>query len=86
MTDPDQRIVITGIGLTSPNGNNLQEFRQNLLNGVSGVQHFETRYMGKVLAGVCDFDELKYQKKKERRRGTRAGSVAIYCSDRKSVV
>jgi 3-oxoacyl-[acyl-carrier-protein] synthase II len=36
--------------------------------------------MGKVLAGVCDFDELKYQKKKERRRGTRAGSVAIYCS------
>ena len=80
MTDPDQRIVITGVGLTSPNGNNLQEFRQNLLNGVSGVQHFETRYMGKVLAGVCDFDELKYQKKKERRRGTRAGSVAIYCS------
>ena len=74
------RIVITGIGLTAPNGNNLKEFRQNLLNGVSGVQEFETRYMGKVLAGVCDFDELKYQKKKERRRGTRVGSVSIYCS------
>jgi len=65
MIDPNQRVVITGIGLTSPNGNNLKEFRQNLLNGVSGVQHFETRYMGKVLAGVCDFDELKYQKKKK---------------------
>ena len=76
----DDRIVITGIGLTAPNGNNLQEFRKNLLNGVSGVQDFETRYMGKVHAGVCDFDELKYQKKKERRRGTRVGSVAIYCS------
>jgi 3-oxoacyl-[acyl-carrier-protein] synthase II len=76
----DDRIVITGIGLTAPNGNNLQEFRENLLNGVSGVQDFETRYMGKVHAGVCDFDELKYQKKKERRRGTRVGSVAIYCS------
>ena len=74
------RIVITVIGLTSPNGNNLKEFRHNLLNGVSGVQEYETRYMGKVLAGVCDFDELKYQKKKERRRGTRVGSVAIYCS------
>ena len=74
------RIVITGIGLTSPNGNNLKEFRHNLLNGVSGVQEYETRYMGKVIAGVCDFDELKYQKKKERRRGTRVGSVAIYCS------
>ena len=76
----NSRIVITGIGLTSPNGNNLKEFRHNLLNGVSGVQEYETRYMGKVLAGVCDFDELKYQKKKERRRGTRVGSVSIYCS------
>ena len=74
------RIVITGIGLTAPNGNSLLEFRQNLLNGVSGVQEYKTRYMGKVLAGVCDFDELKYQKKKERRRGTRVGSVSIYCS------
>jgi len=74
------RIVITGIGLTAPNGNNLKEFRHNLLNGVSGVQEFETRYIGKVHAGVCNFDELKYQKKKERRRGTRVGSVAIYSS------
>jgi len=74
------RIVITGIGLTAPNGNNLEEFRHNLLNGVSGVQEFETRYIGKVHAGVCGFDELKYQKKKERRRGTRVGSVAIYSS------
>jgi 3-oxoacyl-[acyl-carrier-protein] synthase II len=80
MSDFKERIVITGIGLTAPNGNNLQEFRYNLLNGVSGVQDFDTRYMGKVHAGVCNFDELKYQKKKERRRGTRVGSVAIYCS------
>ena len=77
---PEQRIVITGIGLTSPNGNNLKEFRQNLLSGVSGVVEYETRYMGKVPAGVCNFDELRYQKKKERRRGTRAGSVSIYCA------
>jgi 3-oxoacyl-[acyl-carrier-protein] synthase II len=76
----NSRIVITGIGLTAPNGNNLKEFRHNLLNGVSGVQEYETRYMGKVIAGVCDFDELKYQKKKERRRGTRVGSVSIYCA------
>jgi 3-oxoacyl-[acyl-carrier-protein] synthase II len=34
-----------------------------------------------VLAGICDFDELKYQKKKELRRGTRAGSIAIYCAN-----
>ena len=75
----EQRIVITGVGLTAPNGNNLNEFRRSLLAGKSGVQKFETRYMGEVLAGVCDFDVLKYQKKKELRRGTRAGAIAIYC-------
>ena len=80
MTLFTQRIVITGVGLTSPNGNNLKEFRANLLGGVSGVTTIETRFMGTVLAGVCDFDELKYQGRKERRRGTRAGSIAIYCS------
>ena len=77
---PEDRIVITGIGLTAPNGNTLAEFRKALLEGKSGVTHFETRFMGAVLAGVCDFDELKYQKKKSLRRGTRAGSIAIYCA------
>ena len=80
MSDQD-RIVITGIGLTSPNGNNLAEFRQGLLAGKSGVVNYETRYMGPVLAGVCSFDELRYQKKKDRRRGTRAGSIAVYCAN-----
>ncbi len=80
MSDLD-RIVITGIGLTSPNGNSLGEYRQNLLAGRSGVVNYQTRYMGPVLAGICNFDELRYQKKKDLRRGTRAGSIAVYCSN-----
>ena len=75
------RIVITGVGLTSPNGNDLAEFRAALLEGRSGVQPFETRYMPPTLAGVCDFDATRYQKRKDLRRGTRAGSVAIYCAN-----
>ncbi len=78
---PDhQRIVITGVGLTAPNGNSLSEFRQALLAGRSGVTAYETRYFGPTLAGVCHFDELRYQKRKEVRRGTRAGSIGIYCA------
>ncbi|MBT6849108.1 MAG: beta-ketoacyl-[acyl-carrier-protein] synthase family protein, partial [Planctomycetaceae bacterium] len=73
------RIVITGIGLTAPNGNNLLDYRKNLLDGVSGVQDYEIRYVGKTLAGICDFDALKHQNRREIRRGTRAGSIAIYC-------
>jgi 3-oxoacyl-[acyl-carrier-protein] synthase II len=74
------RIVITGIGLTAPNGNSLSEFRSNLLAGVAGIERAEIRYMGTQLAGVCHFDPLKYQKKKEVRVGTRAGSISVYCA------
>ncbi|QDU57190.1 beta-ketoacyl-[acyl-carrier-protein] synthase family protein [Aeoliella mucimassa] len=84
MTRPatdNERIVITGIGLTSPNGNTLAEYRDALLHGRSGVQPYDIRYVGETLAGVCDFDELKYQKRREVRRGTRAGSIGIYCAN-----
>ena len=74
------RIVITGIGLTAPNGNTLTEFRPNLLAGVGGIEKKEIRYMGELLAGVCHYDALKYQTKKELRVGTRAGSISIYCA------
>ena len=78
--NPNEQIVITGIGLTAPNGNNLSEFRESLLSGKSGVIPFETRYMQNIIAGVCNYNELKYQKKKQIRRGTRAGSISIYCA------
>ena len=74
------RIVITGVGLTSPLGNNLNEFRQAVLNDQSGIRHIELRYIGKVAAGLCEFDEGKYQKKKMRKRGTRAGAISTYCA------
>jgi 3-oxoacyl-[acyl-carrier-protein] synthase II len=77
----DQRIVITGLGLTAPNGDTLADFRAALLSGKSGVDRYNIRYVGETLAGQCHFDELKYQKRKEVRRGTRAGSVAIYCAN-----
>lgn len=77
----NSRIVITGVGLTAPNGNNLKEFRSALLEGKSGITHIEMRHMGKVSAGLCDFEETKHQKRKMRKRGTRAGSIAIYCAN-----
>ena len=76
----DQRIVITGIGLTAPNGDNLADYRAALLAGKSGVEPYNIRYVGDTLAGVCHFNELKYQGRKDVRRGTRAGSVSIYCA------
>jgi len=80
MSLTQSRIVITGVGLTAPNGNNLAEFRQSLLKGVSGISTMEVRYMGQWPAGICRYDPLRYQKKKDVRIGTRAGSISIYCA------
>lgn len=77
----DQRIVITGIGLTAPNGNDWNSFRSALLEGRSGVRPYNIRYFGDTFAGVCDFDPLKYQARRDVRRGTRAGSVGVYAAN-----
>lgn len=79
---PDsQRIVITGVGLTAPNASNLKEFRQALLEGRNEIQEIEHRYIGKVPAGICTFEETKYRKRKENKRGTRAGCLAVYAAN-----
>ena len=77
----DQRIVITGIGLAAPNADNLQDYRSNLLAGKSGIREIELRYVGKVPAGICTFPETKYRKKKENKRGTRAGCLGVYVAN-----
>ncbi|MCC8189804.1 MAG: beta-ketoacyl-[acyl-carrier-protein] synthase family protein [Planctomycetes bacterium] len=73
------RIVITGVGLTSPIGNDLPTLRHSLLAGRSGIGTMTPRYMAEWPAGICDFPVPKYQSRKEARRGTRAGQIAIYC-------
>lgn len=76
-----ERIVITGVGLTAPNASNLSEFREKLLAGRSEITTIELRYMGKAPAGICTFDETRYRKKKENKRGTRAGCIGVYCAN-----
>lgn len=80
MFSEHKRIVITGIGLVAPNGNNLIEFRDNLIHGTSTIQEIDLRYFGRSAAGLCDFPETKYRKKKENKRGTRAGCIGVYCA------
>jgi 3-oxoacyl-[acyl-carrier-protein] synthase II len=77
----NQRIVITGIGLAAPNADNLQDYRSTLLAGTSGIREIELRYVGKVPAGICTFPETKYRKKKENKRGTRAGCLGVYVAN-----
>ena len=75
------RVVITGVGLVAPNGNGLDEFRASLVQGISGVERYNIRYVGDTVAGVCNFDARLYQNRKQLRVGTRAGSVGIHCAN-----
>jgi 3-oxoacyl-[acyl-carrier-protein] synthase II len=77
----NNRIVITGVGMAAPNADNLADYRQKILAGVSGVGEIEHRYIGRVPAGECDFPETKYRKRKENKRGTRAGCLGVYVAN-----
>lgn len=74
-------IVMTGVGLTSPIGNDLASLRANLLAGKANISWLEPRYMDKVPAGICDFEVNRHQTRKDARRGTRAGQISIYCAN-----
>jgi 3-oxoacyl-[acyl-carrier-protein] synthase II len=80
MDNLQKRIVITGIGLAAPNADNIQDFREKLLRGESNIREIDLRYFGKAPAGICTFPETRYRKKKENKRGTRAGCLGVYCA------
>ncbi|OGR19631.1 MAG: beta-ketoacyl synthase [Desulfobacterales bacterium GWB2_56_26] len=77
----NSRIVITGIGLAAPNASTLSEFREKLVNGISEITEIDLRYFGKAPAGICSFPETLYRKKKENKKGTRAGCLGVYCAN-----
>ncbi len=76
-----RRIVLTGVGLVAPNATSYSEFRQKLVNGQSEISEIDLRYFGKAPAGVCTFPETLYRKKKENKKGTRAGCLGVYCAN-----
>ncbi|MCX7879417.1 MAG: beta-ketoacyl-ACP synthase II [Ignavibacteria bacterium] len=66
------KVVVTGMGVISPIGNNLEEFRASLLEGRSGadfITRFDTTYFEtKFACEVKNFDPLLYLSRKEVQR------------------
>jgi hypothetical protein len=79
----DRRVVITGLGVVTPLGSDLETFWSNLKNGVSGIRPisafdvssgFDTRIGGEVL----DFDPKPFFKNpKDLRRTDRFAQLAM---------
>ncbi len=79
-----RRVVITGLGILSPIGNTVDEFRDSLKAGKHGFTlepWFPTQSEEKnVVARVKSFDPAPYIDKKEARRTDPVSQYAVYAS------
>ena len=70
-----RRVVVTGMGVISPIGNNITAFWENLLqgkNGIGPITSFDTtEYKAKLAAEVKDFDPREYMNRSDMLRSDR---------------
>lgn len=80
-----RRVVVTGLGLVTPCGNDVESTWSALLRGESGVDYikkFDTeKFSVKFAAEVKNFDPLNFLEKKEARRMGAFTHFAIAASD-----
>ena len=75
------RVVVTGLGVISPVGNDVAAFWQSLIEGKCGIGPITafdtTEYKVKIAAEVKDFDPLQYLDKAEARKQDRFSQFAV---------
>jgi 3-oxoacyl-[acyl-carrier-protein] synthase II len=80
-----ERVVITGMGVVSPIGNNIGTFWNNLIKGESGISSIDTfditDHKAKIAGIVRDFDAEKVLGKKEARRLDRFAQFALAAAE-----
>ena len=81
-----KRVVVTGVGTINPIGNNIQEYYDNLDNGVSGatmITRFDTtNFKTKFACDVKDYDPAKYgMDRKEARKIDLFSQYALVASE-----
>lgn len=80
-----ERVVITGMGVVSPIGNDIQTFWNNLINGKSGISTIDTfdvsNHKAKIAGIVQDFDAVEILETKEVRRLDRFSQFALAATE-----
>lgn len=80
-----KRVVVTGLGAITPIGNNVQDFWDNLIKGVSGagmITHFDTeKFKTKFACEVKNFDPSEYFDRKELRKLDPYAQFAMVAAD-----
>jgi len=80
-----KRVVVTGIGALTPLGNNLNDYWNGLLQGVSGADFITlfdaTKFKTRFACELKNFDPLSFLEKKESRKLDRFAQTAVGVSD-----
>ncbi|MBE7173503.1 MAG: beta-ketoacyl-ACP synthase II [Williamsia sp.] len=80
-----KRVVVTGIGALTPLGNNLDDYWNNLLKGVSGadfIRQFDaTKFKTRFACELKDFEPTQFLDRKEARKLDRFAQTALIASD-----
>ena len=67
-----RRVVVTGLGALTPLGNNVPDYWNGLINGVSGantITKFDaSKFKTQFACELKNFDPLKYFDRKEARK------------------
>ncbi len=80
-----KRVVVTGMGALTPLGNNIEEYWNGLINGVSGAdiitQFDASKFRTKFACEVKNFEPTQFLDKKEARKIDRFTQFALVVSD-----
>ncbi|EJQ93773.1 hypothetical protein II1_04088 [Bacillus cereus MC118] len=80
-----ERVVITGMGVVSPIGNDIKTFWNNLIKGESGIVNIDsfdvTNHKTKIAGIVQDFNADEVLGKKEARRLDRFSQFALAAAE-----
>ncbi|MBD3422320.1 MAG: beta-ketoacyl-ACP synthase II [Chitinivibrionales bacterium] len=80
-----QRVVVTGLGVVSPVGNDIDTFWNSLINGVSGISELtafdDSDYTCKIAGEVGEIDFTNYVETKEAKRTDRCILFSLVAAD-----
>jgi 3-oxoacyl-[acyl-carrier-protein] synthase II len=80
-----KRVVVTGIGTLTPLGNNLADYWNGLINGVSGADHITlfdaSKFKTRFACEIKGFDPTQFMDRKEARKMDRFAQLALVASD-----
>ena len=80
-----KRVVVTGMGALTPLGNNIPDFWNGLINGISGADNITlfdaSKFRTKFACEIKGFDPTNFFDKKEARKIDRFTQLALVVSD-----